>query len=404
MSKGGKGGSGSGSGGSTTTTSKTELPDWVTSAAQRNLNASYDVAQKMLGPYQGPTYAQLTPGAQANIAGLQSLVGSTQPAYNLAQGTLGGLTGFSADQVNAPTLANTNLSPYMNPYTDAVTRSGLNAINVQRQQALNQNADQAIAQRAFGGSRQGVQEGITNAAAGMQAGQLAAQLGQQNYTQAQQAASQDIANNLNAQQVNAANRLSAAGLNQNAATSLAGVASQGQQTNLQGLMGALQGQTLAQQDQQGRLSADQAAYQAAQQFPLQQLQIPSSILSATPYGSTTTGTSAVTPPAGNGLMQGLGAASAGIGILGNLFGSGGLMGGAGGIGSLFALSDRDSKTDIEKLGRDPETGVDLYAYRYRDDPKSYPKVVGPMAQDVEKAIPGSTKRVGGKLVIKRSML
>lgn len=63
-------------------------------------------------------------------------------------------------------------------------------------------------------------------------------------------------------------------------------------------------------------------------------------------------------------------------------------------------SDRTEKTDIEKEGKSDITGLDLYSYRYKDDPKTYPKVIGPMAQDIEKKYPGSTKRVGGKLVVK----
>ena len=31
------------------------------------------------------------------------------------------------------------------------------------------------------------------------------------------------------------------------------------------------------------------------------------------------------------------------------------------------------KTDITKLGKDPKTGLDMHAYRYRGDPKSYPE-------------------------------
>jgi hypothetical protein len=67
---------------------------------------------------------------------------------------------------------------------------------------------------------------------------------------------------------------------------------------------------------------------------------------------------------------------------------------------LKFLSDRNEKTDIKKLGKDPATGLPLYAYRYKGDSKTYPKTVGPMAQDVEKRWPGSTERVGGKLVVK----
>ena len=60
------------------------------------------------------------------------------------------------------------------------------------------------------------------------------------------------------------------------------------------------------------------------------------------------------------------------------------------------------------LGIDPETGLMLYAYDYKHDVAEAeltgrpmgPKRVGPMAQDVEKAFPGSTARVGGKLVIR----
>jgi hypothetical protein len=68
------------------------------------------------------------------------------------------------------------------------------------------------------------------------------------------------------------------------------------------------------------------------------------------------------------------------------------------------LSDKTMKTDIEKLGKDKDTGLDMYAYRYKGDPKSYPKVVGPMAQDIEKANPGSTGRAGGKMTVPIHML
>jgi hypothetical protein len=50
-----------------------------------------------------------------------------------------------------------------------------------------------------------------------------------------------------------------------------------------------------------------------------------------------------------------------------------------GIPAIAGLSDRRDKTDIEKLGTDEPSGLDAYAYRYKGDPKTYPKVVGPMA-------------------------
>lgn len=81
--------------------------------------------------------------------------------------------------------------------------------------------------------------------------------------------------------------------------------------------------------------------------------------------------------------------------------------GAGGVSALgnifsalpFVGSDRRLKTDIEKVGKDEDTGLDLYAYRYKGDPKSYPKVVGPMAQDIEKKYPDAVVDVGGRKAV-----
>jgi hypothetical protein len=92
----------------------------------------------------------------------------------------------------------------------------------------------------------------------------------------------------------------------------------------------------------------------------------------------------------------------------SLFGGGGNSAAAGGANALSSilglLSDRNEKTDIKKVGEDKATGLPFYSYRYKGDPKTYPKIVGPMAQDVEKAFPGSTDRIGGKLYIKREAL
>ena len=75
-----------------------------------------------------------------------------------------------------------------------------------------------------------------------------------------------------------------------------------------------------------------------------------------------------------------------------------------GIAGLGLLSDRNAKTDIKKVGKNPDTGLDIYSYRYKGDPKTYPKVVGPMAQDIEKKYPGSTERLGGSLYVKPSAI
>lgn len=70
----------------------------------------------------------------------------------------------------------------------------------------------------------------------------------------------------------------------------------------------------------------------------------------------------------------------------------------GGIGSLlsgglFALSDRRAKTDIKKVGK--VAGHNTYTYHYKGEPKSAPKHVGFMAQEVEKKTPQAVKTFGG---------
>jgi hypothetical protein len=81
--------------------------------------------------------------------------------------------------------------------------------------------------------------------------------------------------------------------------------------------------------------------------------------------------------------------------------SSGMFGGGG--GGMF--SDERDKTDIEELGVDPLTGLKTYAYRYKNDPKSYPKVVGPMAQDMEERDGAwHVREIGGHKVVEMKRL
>ena len=59
------------------------------------------------------------------------------------------------------------------------------------------------------------------------------------------------------------------------------------------------------------------------------------------------------------------------------------------------------KTDITKVGKHP-AGPPIYSFRYKGDPKTYPKVVGPMAEDVAKIAPHAVARIpgaGGKMAV-----
>jgi hypothetical protein len=299
-----------------TVTNKTELPQWVQEAGQRNLAAAYDVSANMLGPYTGPRVASLTPGTEQVVGNITQNAAMSQPAFAYAQQLAAQAGGYQPTQVQPGQLAQTDLSQYMNPYTQAVLGTSLDVLNQQRQTGLNQAYDAALKAKAFGGSRQAIQEGVVNAAAQQQAGQLAAQLMAQNYGQAQTAAQSDITRAMEAQRLNQAAGLSGAQIGIQGAQTLGGLAGTGQESYLTGQTGALTAQSLLQAQQQAQLDAAQQAYRETQQFPIQQLQIPIQALGATPYGQTNTQTGP--GQQSNPLLTGLGAASSAVSIMAGL--------------------------------------------------------------------------------------
>jgi len=108
--------------------------------------------------------------------------------------------------------------------------------------------------------------------------------------------------------------------------------------------------------------------------------------------------------AANGLTAGANAdMTANAQGTGNIFSA--LLGGANLGAKLYsptpntpASSDKRDKTDIAPLGKD-ETGKMVYAYRYKGDSKAYPKVIGYMAQDIEKQDPSAVHEIGGHKVV-----
>lgn len=90
------------------------------------------------------------------------------------------LTPFTGEEISA----------FQNPYEQQVVQQTLQDIEDQRRMGQIAESQRAIAARAFGGSRQGVQQAITNQAALRQAATTAANLRQQGYGQAAQLAQQ----------------------------------------------------------------------------------------------------------------------------------------------------------------------------------------------------------------------
>jgi hypothetical protein len=239
--------------------------------------------------------------------------------------------------ITPQTLAGTNLSPYMNPYTQSVIDPSMQLLEQQRRQGIGQIGDQATQARAFGGSRQGVAEGVTNSQSALQAGQLGANLWGQNFNQAQQAATGDITRNMQAQQLNQAAGEWGAGFQGQMAQQLAGLAQGRQQNFLAGIQPAMAGQQMMTAQQQAQLDAAQQLYNEQKQDPLQRIAIRTNQLAQSPYGQTTTQMGQ--GPSSNPMLAGLGAGATTLGLLGTfgkMFGPWGSSADAGIPGSNAA--------------------------------------------------------------------
>ena len=115
-----------------------------------------------------------------------------QQGFNVGQaaaGALQGAIGGTQRAMQAPL----QVGAYMNPYQQEVIDRTQADIERQRQMAANQLGAQATAARAFGGSRQGVAEGVLAGEFGRMGADIAAQQRASGYNQALQAAMADRA-------------------------------------------------------------------------------------------------------------------------------------------------------------------------------------------------------------------
>ncbi len=106
--------------------------------------------------------------------------------YNQVVDTLGQAKTGMTNAMNYQPMAfnQENLNQYMNPYTDQVIDQSLANLETARQKAIGQGQTNAINAGAYGGSRHGVADSLTNQAFAKQADQMATNLNMQNYNQA----------------------------------------------------------------------------------------------------------------------------------------------------------------------------------------------------------------------------
>jgi hypothetical protein len=299
--------------------------------------------------------AGLDPITQRAVSASGNNIGSTNAGYGAAQAGASRAmnynpmmvgSNFNPMNVSGGSFLQGNIGAYMNPYIQNVEQASLGNMDRAYRQNLNTIGDSAIGANAFGGSRQGVAEGVAAAENARQMGDLSAQLRSQGYGQAAGMMEQDMARNMQAQMANQSMGYNAAQLGQQAALANQNAGLQGAQMNLEGAnqLGALtgQGQQAYMQSIQQALAAGQinqdyaqqllnqnaSQYDAMANIPANQLNYLLAALSGSQVPTTTT---QKTPTSGNWLTGAAGGAMAGFGAFG-LPGAigGGLLGGIAG--------------------------------------------------------------------------
>jgi hypothetical protein len=168
-----------GSGGKVKT--KDTTPKYIHEQNKANIALANQIAAKPYQAYGGQRIADINPFQQqaADAAGAlgQQGQGLAQRGFNI----LGGI-GTAADRISA----------YQNPFTSEVIDRSMSDLERQRQISGQADASKAVAARAFGGSRQAVNDALTNEAYARQAGDLSANLRLQGFNTALGAAQQDV--------------------------------------------------------------------------------------------------------------------------------------------------------------------------------------------------------------------
>jgi hypothetical protein len=231
---------------------------------------------------------------------------------------------ITAQQTNLGMTGPGSIGSYMNPYTESVRANALADLESARRAAIQQTGERATQARAFGGSRQGVAESLTNLGFAKQAGTLGTELNERAFNQAMAMQQADIGRRSAADIANQQAGLQGAQLRLGGASQLGSLAAQQQALRLggaQAVMGA----------GGSRQALEQQRMDAARNIGLQKLGVVQSSLGAQPANLGMTTSTPYTQNVGAGLLGGALAGS-------QLAGAAGLTAGTGAaLGALTAL-------------------------------------------------------------------
>lgn len=170
-----------GGGGKTKTSVQDVTPKYIQEQNIKNIKFANTVADKPYQRFDGQRVAGLDPIQQQAIDSTQAL------------GTQGqGLVQRGFDILSGMGTADQRIGAYMNPYTDEVISRSMSDLERQRQIMGTQTAGQAIANKAFGGSRQAVADSLNNENFARQFGDLSANLRMQGFNTALGAAQNEM--------------------------------------------------------------------------------------------------------------------------------------------------------------------------------------------------------------------
>lgn len=269
---------------STTRTRNTQaLNPWAQHQYETLSQGILGIANQPVTPYGAELSAGADPLQQQAWGMAQENVGLGRDTLDAAIAAARNAGGHAPVNVQAGTLPGTDLDAYMNPWMDEAAEDYLTGLDRSRAMAINAQAGDLTRQGAWGGSRHGVADSLTNEAYARQASEGLNTLYSTGFQTAQAQAQADLDRQLQAALANQASGLQNAQLGLSAANLLGQF---GQQQQQMGHADATLLNQFGAQNQAYSQHALDAAYQEwlrQQQHPWNRAALMQGVLDATPW-------------------------------------------------------------------------------------------------------------------------
>lgn len=277
-------------------------PQWLSDAAQSNVNYAQNLQGQGFSPYKGQQVADFSPQQSSSFGLGTDIANGVSPYLNETGALLSNYANAGPQSVSANTIAS-SMSPYMNQYVNMALAPQLEQQNQQFAQQNKGFDSAATGAGAFGDTGWGLgRSNLTQQQDLARSGLIGNAYGTA-FNTAIGAGAQDVANNLNAQTTNANLAETALGRQLTGANSIIGAG-----TGATNLTNTLGGQQTAQQ--QAQLDALYNQWQMAQQYPFQTTQLNDQAIQAgragAPITTNTTQTQSQPDNSGFGILGSLG--------------------------------------------------------------------------------------------------